>query len=120
MQFLFTVPHPCSFGPFDFLLEKKNAVQQGLGRRWAARDIYVDWQDSIHASDDTVTIMIVTSAIRAAAHANNPFRIRHLIVAEPDRWRHLVRYGAGHDHNISLPWRCTEDDAESVLVISWH
>jgi hypothetical protein len=44
-------------------------------------------------------------------------RLRHLIVHLPERGSHLVRQRSGHDHDVGLTWRCSEDDAETVLVV---
>lgn len=50
------------------LLQLENAVQQGLGGRRAARDVYIDGNDPITAAYYGVRIMVIASAIGAAAH----------------------------------------------------
>lgn len=64
--------------------------------------------------------MIVPAAIRATPHAHHPPGLWHLVVALPDCRRDLVRDCAGDNHNIGLPGRCAEDDAQLVLVVPRH
>ena len=64
--------------------------------------------------------MIVPAAICTTAHANDPFRIRHLIVALSYRRGHLVGYRAGYYHDIGLTRGGAKDDSQAVLVVSGH
>lgn len=64
---LLAVPHLNSFSPFDFFLQLQNAIQQSLGRGRAARDIDVDWHNSITASHHCIGIVVVTPSIGTAA-----------------------------------------------------
>ena len=47
----------------DFLLELEEAVEEGLGRRGAARHVDVDGDDSIAAADDRVGVVVVAASI---------------------------------------------------------
>ena len=62
--------------------------------------------------------MIVPPSIRAAAHANHPPRIGHLVVDLTQCRCHFVCQSAGHDHDVGLPGRGAEDDAQAVLVVA--
>ncbi len=64
--------------------------------------------------------MVVSSTVGAAAHANDPLRVRHLVVTLPYRRCHLVCDGARNNHDVCLPWRSPKDESEPVLIISWH
>lgn len=64
--------------------------------------------------------MVIPTAVGAAPHANHPLGIGHLIVALPHRTRHFVGNGAGDNHDVGLPRRGAEDDAQAVLVVAWH
>lgn len=62
--------------------------------------------------------MVVATAVSAAAHADDPAREGHLVVDLAKRRRHLVGERAADDHDVGLPGRGTEDDAEPVLVVA--
>jgi hypothetical protein len=64
--------------------------------------------------------MVVSTSIRAASHTDHPLRVRHLIVAHPQRRCHLVREGSSNNHDICLTRRGAEDDAQTVLVVAGH
>ena len=64
--------------------------------------------------------MIVSTAICAATHADNPFWVGHLIVTYTDSWRHLVRDGSGDDHYVRLARGRAEDNAQPILIVSRH
>lgn len=65
---LLPVPHPRDLGMSHLLLQLEDAEHQRFSRRRATRDIDIDWHYSITASCYRVAIVIVSSAIRAAAH----------------------------------------------------
>src|SRR5690625_938896 len=46
----------------NLLLKLQHAVQQGLGRRWAARDIDVDRHDPVAAAHHGVGVVVVAAA----------------------------------------------------------
>ena len=64
----FPVPHHNWVAALaDFLLQLQHAIQQGLGSGWTARDVDVDRNNAITATDNSIRIMIVASTIRTAA-----------------------------------------------------
>ena len=93
------------------LLQLEDAIKQGLAGRWAAGDVDIYRQDAVDATKNTVAVMVVATAIGTAAHADNPFRIWHLVVTQPDGRSHFVSNGAGNDHNIGLTRRGSKDNA---------
>lgn len=64
--------------------------------------------------------MMIATPIRTTTHANDPLRIRHLVVAPAERWAHFVRHGACYDHHVGLSRGGTEDYTETVLVVAGH
>lgn len=108
---LLPVPHPRDPGLPHLSLQLEDTVHQGLARRGAAGDIDIDRHDAVTASDDTVAIVIVTTSVGAASHADDPAGFGHLIVDLAQGGRHLVRERAGDDHDIGLARRGTENNA---------
>lgn len=88
------------------------------GRTLTSRDIDIHGHDAVAASNNRVTVVVVATAVGTAAHANNPARVRHLIIDLPESRSHLVGQCAGHNHHIRLSWRCSENDTQAILVIS--
>jgi hypothetical protein len=117
---LFPIPHSRNFGPPDLLLQLEHAIQQSFTGWGAAWDIDADRYNSVDAPYNTVAVVVVTSTVCTAAHADYPLRIRHLIVTLPNGWCHFVRHSPGDNHNVGLTRRSTEDDAQAVLVVSRH
>src|ERR1051325_8950885 len=74
-------------GAADLLLQHQAAVQQGLGSRWAAWDVDVDWHHAITAAHHRVRVMIVAAAICAGAHRDDVPWLRHLVVDLAERRR---------------------------------
>lgn len=118
--YLSPVPHPGRLSMPHLLLQLKNAIQQRLRRRRTPRNIDIDRNNPINATHHTIAIVIVPAPIRTAAHANHPLRIGHLVIALPQRGRHFVRHGPGHDHHVCLARGGAEDYTQSVLVVSRH
>jgi hypothetical protein len=114
------IPHPRNLRPPDLILQLKDAIQQRLSCRRTPRNINIHRNNAVDSSQDTVAVVIVASAVGAAAHADHPLGIWHLVVEESDRRRHLVADGAGDDHHVGLAWGCAEDDAQAVLVVARH
>src|SRR5687768_3687666 len=86
----------------DLPLQLHDAVEQGLGRRRAARNVDVDRNDAVAAAHHRIGIMIIAAAIGAAAHRDDVARLRHLVVDPPQRRRHLVAERSGDDHHVRL------------------
>lgn len=57
------------------------------------------------------------SSILPVKH-NGHTRLRHLVIHLSECRRHLVCESPGHDHDVTLSWTCTEDNAQPILVIS--
>lgn len=64
--------------------------------------------------------MIISTPVSAATHADNPFRVRHLIIALSQSWTHLIGDRASHDHDVRLSGRGAEDYSETILVVAGH
>ena len=95
-------------------------MKKGLRRWWTARHVYVDWYHPIHASYHTIAIMVISTTIRTASHADHPLWIRHLIVQLSESRCHLIGNRASHYHDVGLAGGRTKDDAEAVLIVSRH
>lgn len=100
------------------LLQLENAVHQSLGGRRATRDVDVDRHDPVAPSCDRVAVVVVSSTVGAAAHRDDPARFGHLIVNLSQGGRHLVGQGTGHNHDVGLARRGTENDTETILIIA--
>lgn len=99
-------------------LQLQHAVQQGLGSRGASGNVDINWHNSVAASDDGVRVVVVSTTVGAGSHRNNPTRVRHLIVDLPQCGCHLVCQSSGDDHDIGLTRRCSENDTETILIVS--
>jgi len=62
--------------------------------------------------------MVIPAPVRAAAHADDPPGLRHLVVDLPQRGGHFVGERAGDDHDVGLARGGAEDDAQAVLVVA--
>lgn len=62
--------------------------------------------------------MVVAAAVGARAHGDDPARLGHLVVDLAQGGGHLVGQGARDDHDVRLPRRGAEDDADAVLVVA--
>lgn len=62
--------------------------------------------------------MIITATVRARAHTDNPSRLGHLVVNLSQGGSHLVRQGTRNDHDIGLTGGSTENNTETILVVS--
>ena len=88
---LFPIPHACLLRFIDLPLQPENAIHQGLSSRRTARNVNIDGYDTVAPTHNAIAIVIITSSVRTTPHANNPARIRHLIVNLPQGWCHLIR-----------------------------
>ena len=90
----FPVPHHNWVAALaDFLLQLQHAIQQGLGSGWTARDVDVDRNNAITATDNSIRIMIVASTIRTAA-----FNTRKITIMK--RWECAAQLSKG-----TVPWK---------------
>lgn len=115
---LLPIPKPRDLGVSHLALELENAIHQCLTTGRTSGDINIHGDNSVASPDHTVTIMVITPAIRTAAHANDPSRFRHLIVHLAQGGSHLVSQGARNDHDIRLSRGSAEDYAQTVLIVS--
>jgi len=70
--------------------------------------------------ENTVAIMIVSTPIGTAPHTNNPFRIKHLVIALAGSRCHFISDRACHNHDVGLAARDTENDTQAVLIVPRH
>ena len=85
-----------------------------------SRNIYIHRHNSITPPHYRIAIMIVPAAIGTASHADDPSRIRHLIVHQPQRWSHLICQSSRDYENVWLSRRATENDTKSILIVAGH
>lgn len=119
-KFSLPVPHPPSFRPPYFPLQTKNSLDQSFGSRWAysrqnlpsresstrkrdiltTRNINIDRHNPITTSHHAIRVMVMPTSISTASHADNPPRIRHLIIQLSQSGSHLVGKCASDDHDV--------------------
>lgn len=117
---LLSIPHSRNFGSPLLGLEQKHGVQQGFGCWRAAGHIDIDGYDTIHAPHHRVAIVVVATSVGATAHADHPLRVRHLVINLTKGGCHFVCHCSRHNHHVGLSRGCSEDDSETVLVVSGH
>ena len=100
------------------LLQLQHSVEKRLSSGRAAGHVDVDGHDSVAAAHDGVWVVVVAAAVGATSHGENPLRIGHLVVDEPEGGCHFVCEGSGDDHEVGLTRRGTEDNAEPIHVVS--
>ncbi len=62
--------------------------------------------------------MVISATIGAAAHRDNPARLGHLIVHLAQSGGHFVCEGASNDHDVGLARTGTENDPETIEIIT--
>ena len=115
---LVSVPQTGHSGLHHLLLQLEDTVHQSLGRWRTARNININGHDSVTPTHHRVRVMVVASTIGTRAHRNDPSRVGHLIVNLSQRRSHFVGQSAGNNHDIGLTRRRSENNTQSVLVIS--
>lgn len=115
---LLPVPHPRNLGHAHLPLQLENTIHERLTGGRAPGDVHIDGHDPIAPPHNAVAVVVVAAAVGARAHGDDPARLGHLVVDLAQRGRHLVGEGAGHDHDVRLAGRGTEDDAHAVLVVA--
>lgn len=115
---LSSVPHTGDLGVAHLALELEDAVHEGLGGGRAAGNVDIDGDDAVAAADDTVAVVVVAATVGAATHGDDPSGLGHLIVDLSEGGSHLVGESAGNDHDIGLSRRGTENDTETILIVS--
>jgi hypothetical protein len=114
-----SVPHAGDLGVAHLALELEDAVHEGLAGRGAAGHVDVNGDDTVAAADDAVGVVVVTAAVGAATHGDDPSGFGHLIVDLAQGGSHLGGESAGDDHDIGLTGGGTENNSETILIISW-
>lgn len=84
---------------------------------WVAKNKMVGLH-TITASDDGIGIVIVTTTIGTRTHGDDPSWFWHLVVNFSQGGSHFVGEGSGNDHDVTLTGTSTEDDTETILVVS--
>ena len=115
---LSSVPHPGDLGVPHLSLQLENTVHQRLTGRRATGNVDIDGHDAVAASDDAVAVVVVAATVGAAAHGDDPSGIGHLIVDLAEGGGHLVGEGTGNDHDIGLSGGGSENDTETILIVS--
>src|SRR5690606_13545173 len=104
--------------PADLLLQLDQPVNQCLRRGWTARNVYINRYYAVATAHYRIGIVIVTAAVRAGSHRDDPPGFRHLVVNLAERRSHLVHERSSHDHDVRLSGTRAEDDAETVKVVT--
>lgn len=100
------------------LLQLENAVHQCLGCWWAAWHVDINRHNSVATSDNRVGVMVVATTVGAGTHGDNPSWLGHLVVNLSKGRGHLICQCTRHNHNIGLTWRRSENDTQSILIVS--
>ena len=112
------VPHPGDFGVPHLLLQLQDTIAQCLTGGRTAGHIDVDRHYTVTASNDRVTVVVVSTSVRARSHGDDPAGLGHLIVDLSQSRSHLVGERTGDDHDIGLTGRGTENDSHAILIIA--
>ena len=124
------VPGLAAVHPLNLLLQLEEAVHQSLSCGWAAGDINVNLKitiiqsvynvhavhahnvfqylvsshrhNSVAPPDHCVAVMIVSTPVGAAAHADHPPGLGHLVIHLPEGGGHFVGQRPSHDDHIGL------------------
>lgn len=115
------LPEPQSCVPLGclLLLQQEDSIHERFSRWGTSRNVDIDWNDSVTPADDRVRVVVVTTTVGTTSHRDDPSRLWHLVVDLSQSRSHFVCQCACHDHNITLSRRCSEDNSQPVLVVSW-
>merc|ERR1719189_1951825 len=95
-----SVPRLARMLSLYFLLELEESIHQCLCCGGTSGNIDVNRDDSVAAPDHGVAVVVVAAPVGAAAHADHPPRLGHLVVNLPEGGRHLVGQRARHDDHV--------------------
>ena len=101
-----------------FLKKQSNSQVRERRLRLTSRHVNIHRDDTVTSPNDRVAVVVVASTVGAAAHADNPARIGHLIVDLAQGGRHLVRQCTSHNHNIGLTRGGTENNSQTILIVT--
>ena len=99
-QSLPSIPHSRDLRMPHLLLKLKDAVHQRLAGRRTAWNVDIHRHDSVTTPSHRVTVMIISTAVRTASHANHPSWVRHLVVHLPQCRCHFVCECSRDDHHV--------------------
>lgn len=115
---LLPVPHAGDLGVPHLLLQLENAKHERLGGRRTSGHVDIHRHNAVATSGDTVGVVVVATTVGAAAHGDDPSRVRHLIVDLAKGGCHLVGEGTGDNHDVGLARRGTENDSHAILIVT--
>src|SRR5438132_1641590 len=95
----------------DFSLQFHKSMEQRLRPGRTTGNVYIDWNITVYAFQNVITLFERPAGNGASAHGNDVFRIGHLVVEPHNLWRHFLGHRAGHDHQIGLARRGPENFA---------
>lgn len=86
---------------------------------WAlTRNINIYRDYSITSTNNRIRIVIITTTVSAASHADHPFWFWHLIVNTAKRRCHFICQRSGHYNAIRLSWARSKYHPESIHIVS--
>lgn len=100
------------------LLQLEDAIHECLGGWRAAWNIHINRNNSVATPNNRIGIMVVATTVSTRAHGNHPSWFRHLIINLSKRRGHFICQSTGNNHNIGLTWRGSENDTQSILIVS--
>lgn len=115
---LFSVPDGGLSVAANLAVKLKETVKECFCCRWASWHVQVDGNNSVATSDDAVRVVVVTTTVRTRTHGDDPSWLRHLVVYFAKSWSHLVGQSTGNNHAVRLTGRCTENNTQSILIVS--
>jgi hypothetical protein len=86
--------------------------------RGTSGDVQIDRNNTITTTNNSVREVIVTTTVSARTHGNDPLGLGHLLINTTKRRSHLVGKSTSDNHDISLTRRSTENDTETIEIIS--
>jgi hypothetical protein len=96
----------------------RDDITRWQGGEHTTRHVDVNRHNPVTASYNRVTVVVVATAVGTTSHADNPTGIGHLIIDLAQSGSHLVCQSTGHNHNIGLTRRSTENDSEAILIVA--
>ena len=95
-------------------------VNQGFRSRRTTRHINVYRHDTVGTAHDGIGIMIVAAAVGTRTHRQHPTRLGELVVYAAQGGGHFIGERTRHNHQVGLTGRRTENNAETVKVVTRH
>lgn len=80
---LFPIPHACDTRVALLFLELEYAIHQRFARGRTTRHVDINRHDAIAAPCNAIAVMVISATVGAAAHANHPSWLGHLVVDLP-------------------------------------